>query len=396
MGLFESIFKNRPKPVGKFEGAWKLLNGYQPHFSTWSGSIYESDLIRAAINIRATHIGKLKVETVGAAKPALQNKLAHGPNSFQTWEQFLRRCSTLLDIFNSLILIPIFDDWGEISGIYAPLVNRCEIVQYGGKPYVRYRFSSGQEAAIELDLCGIMNHFSYKDDFFGESNHALLPTLDLMKIQGQAIKESVENAASYKFIAQLANFSKDSDLVKLRKAFSEENFGREADAGGLLLFPNTFQNIQKVDSKPFVVDADQLKIIRAGVYEYFNVNEDVLTGQAYGDKFAAWFDAVCEPFAIQFEQVLERMIFTFRERSLGNRVIVTANRIQYASTSEKLAVASQMADRGLMTRNELREIFNLAPLPEPLGDQIPARGEYYDITAEANSGDSGAGEEGSE
>ena len=90
------------------------------------------------------------------------------------------------------------------------------------------------------------------------------------------------------------------------------------------------------------------------------------------------------------------MIFSFRERSLGNRVIVTANRIQYASTSEKLAVASQMADRGLMTRNELREIFNLAPLPEPLGDQIPARGEYYDITAEANSGDSGAGEEGSE
>ena len=30
------------------------------------------------------------------------------------------------------------------------------------------------------------------------------------------------------------------------------------------------------------------------------------------------------------------------------------------------------------TRNELREIANLAPLPEPLGSQIPARGEYYD------------------
>jgi hypothetical protein len=28
----------------------------------------------------------------------------------------------------------------------------------------------------------------------------------------------------------------------------------------------------------------------------------------------------------------------------------------------------------------VRDILNLAPLPEPYGSQIPARGEYYDIT----------------
>ena len=48
---------------------------------------------------------------------------------------------------------------------------------------------------------------------------------------------------------------------------------------------------------------------------------------------------------------------------------------------------SQMADRGLMTRNELRQILNLAPLPEPLGSQIPARGEYYDVTDTTPDGD---------
>ena len=50
------------------------------------------------------------------------------------------------------------------------------------------------------------------------------------------------------------------------------------------------------------------------------------------------------------------------------------------SNADKMNAISQMADRGLMTRNELREILNLAPLPEPYGNQIPARGEYYDIT----------------
>jgi hypothetical protein len=41
-----------------------------------------------------------------------------------------------------------------------------------------------------------------------------------------------------------------------------------------------------------------------------------------------------------------------------------------------------MADRGLMTRNELRDILNLSPLPEPLGSQIPARGEYYNVNSQ--------------
>ena len=43
-----------------------------------------------------------------------------------------------------------------------------------------------------------------------------------------------------------------------------------------------------------------------------------------------------------------------------------------------------------LTRNEIREIMNLSPLPEPFGSQIPARGEYYDITA--NGGENDAGE----
>jgi hypothetical protein len=39
-----------------------------------------------------------------------------------------------------------------------------------------------------------------------------------------------------------------------------------------------------------------------------------------------------------------------------------------------------------MTRNELREIMNLSPLPDEIGNQIPARGEYYDVVAETENG----------
>ena len=393
MGLFDKIFGRAPKPTGRYEGAWKMLNGYTPHFTSWSGGIYESELIRAAINARATHIGKLKVETIGTAKEALRNKLRLNPNEFQTWEQFLRRLSTILDIHNTAFLVPVWDRYGEISGIYSPLPDRCTIAQYGGKPYLRYEFAWGERAAVELEYCGVMNRHTYRNDFFGESNRALFPTLDLIQIQNQGIEEGVKSAASYRFMAQLSNFSKASDLAAERKRYTEENFSRDAGGGGLLLFPNTYQNIKQIDVKPWVIDSEQMRAIKDGVFEYFTVNEDVLTGAAFGDKWAAFYESVVEPFAIQFSEVLTKMIFTYREQSLGNKVIATANRLQYMSNADKLAVSAQMADRGLMTRNEIREIWNLAPLPEPLGSQLPVRGEYYNANeAEPDN----TGEEGEE
>ena len=385
MSLFDKIFSNRPKEPKRFEGGFRMLNGYEPRFTTWGGSMYEQELVRAAIHARATHISKLKVETRGSAKPALQNKLKHGPNEFQTWSQFLYRLSTILDVHNTAFVIPVWDKFGEPSGVYAPLPTRCEIVQYKDVPYLRYEFGWGERAAVELSYCGILTKHQYRSDFFGEDNHALFPTMDLIHIQNQGIQEGVKSAATYRFMAQLSNFSKADDLAKERQRFTAENFSRDAKGGGLLLFPNTYANIKQVDVKPWVVDADQMKVIKSNVYEYFGVNEDILENKAYGDAWAAFYEGAVEPFAVQFSEVMTKMLFTFREQSSGNYVMATANRLQYMSNADKLRVAANMADRGLMTRNEIREIFNLTPLPDEIGNQLPIRGEYYNVGEESDT-----------
>ena len=372
MGLFDTFFKKAPKPVGRFEGDYKMLSVYEPKFTRYEGSIYESELVRSAINARATHISKLKVETMGAARPALQTKLKHGPNQMQTWSQFLYRLSTILDVHNTAFITPVYDMYGEISGIYAPLPDKCSVVQWGSVPYLRYEFAHGQKAAIELDYCGVMTKHQYRSDIFGESNRALFPTMDLISIQDQGIKEGVKSAATFRFMAQMDNFVKPDDLEKERKRFTEKNL---AKGGGLLLFPNTYKNIQQIQAKPFVVDADQMKAIRDSVYEYFGVNEDVLTNKAYGDAWAAFYEGAIEPFAIQFSEVMTKMLFTFREQSQGNMVMATANRLQYMSNNDKLNVTAQLLDRGMLTLNEAREIWNMAPVED--GDARIIRGEYY-------------------
>ena len=388
MGVFDWLFKSKPEPKGKYEGEFRLLDGYKPHFTSWNKDLYESELIRAAIGARATHISKLRVEVHGAAKPALQNKLKHGPNELQTWGQFLYRLSTILDMHNTAFIVPVYDQYGEPSGVYAPLPEKCKVVQYGGVPYLKYTFSNHQTAALELSYCGVMTKYQYKNDFFGESNNALFPTMDLIHIQEQGIEEGVKSAATYRFMATLNNFAKDEDLKKERERFSKNTFSQDSGGGGLLLFPNTYANVQQITSKPFTADAEQMEIIRKNVFEYFGVNEDVLQNKAYGDAWSAFYEGCVEAFAIQFSDVMTRMLFTFREQTQGNNVTATANRLQYMSNADKLAVSAQMADRGLMTRNEIRDIWNLAPLPEPYGDQLPIRGEYYNV------GDEGANDNG--
>ena len=385
MSLFDKIFGRQVKdePPRRQEHVFRLLNGYSPVFHSWSGELYEQELVRAAVDAKARHISKLDVKVLGSAKPSLQAKLKLGPNPWQTWGQFLYRAETLLEMQNNLIIVPTIDDSGETTGIYPIYYRTVEIVEFKGEPWVRIEFHNGQRIAIELRRIGIMTRYQFKNDLFGESNAALHPTMELIDIQNQGIEEGVKSAATFRFMATLANFSNDADLARERERFTNLNI-RSADAGDVLLWPNTYKDIQQINSKPFVVDAEQMKLINQNVYDYFGVNEDILQNKAIGDAWSAFYEGAIEPFAIQFSDVVTKMLFSQREREIGAKVVATANRLQYMSNTDKLNVSAQMADRGLMTRNEIREIWNLAPLPDEIGDTLPVRGEYYNLTEEAS------------
>ena len=375
-GLFDKIFrpKEAKKAISEGVSIFRELSGYRPVFSDWKGEIYESELVRAAIDSRARHISKLSVEMRGTALPSLQNKMKQGPNQWQSWSQFLYRLSTILDIHNTAFVVPVFDASMVITGYYPVLPRQCEIIEYKGEAWVRYKFADGSVAAVELKKCAILNKFQYKNDFFGEPNTSLDDTMKLIDIQNQGIEEAVKNSASYRFLAQVNNFTKADDLKNERVRFSQENLTKEAEAGGLLLFPNTYQNIQQIKSTPYTVDADQMKLIDDNVDKYFGVNDKIMKNEAKGDELDAFFNGAIEPFAIQFSETMTRAIFSERERSQGSYLIANANRLQYMTTSEKVAMAQQMLDRGVMSINEARELFNYAPVDG--GDVRTIRGEY--------------------
>ena len=52
-------------------------------------------------------------------------------------------------------------------------------------------------------------------------------------------------------------------------------------------------------------------------------------------------------------------IFTPTEKNFGNEILFESNRLQYASNKTKIELVRYASN--IMTINELREIFNLAP-----------------------------------
>ena len=375
IGLFDKIFRPKSEKV-RPDGFWQTLTAYQPQFYTVDGQVYEILLVRAAIDFRARQNAKLKVTLSGNANQVLRSMTRNKPCDYMTWYKFLYRVSTILDVQNNCIIVPILDAYGRITGYYPVLPSVTELVSVNGEPYLRYQFRDGQVAAMELQKCGILNKYQYLSDFFGENNDALNSTLNLISINEQSISEAVKQSASFRFMARVSNFTKSDDLKKEQERFSDTSLSGK---GGIVLFPNTYTDIQQIKSSAYNVDSAELQLIQNNVFNYFGVNEKLLQSEADSDIMDNFFTSCVEPFEIQLSEALTDMTFSNREQAAGNRVDVTANRLKYASMQQRIEMAKQLGDRGMVMRDKVRELFNLPPLPDGIGQSVPVRGEYYNV-----------------
>lgn len=394
MGILDKIFGKTPQSqeVINKGNTFKFVTGYEPVFHDWRGEIYESMLVRAAIDARSRHISKLKIDFPGTAKPDLSAKLRKRPNPWDTWSQFLYRTNTILDATNNCLIAPVYDADLNKIGFFPILSTQIKVVEYKGELWIKYKFRSGREsAACRLDEVAILRKYQFRSDFFGETNSALDETMDLISMQKQGIKEAIKTTSSYKFMAVANNFALAGDLEKEQNNFSERNFGKEAKQAKVLLFPNTYKDIKQIDLKPYTPDEKQMELINKNVFDYFGVSEKILQNSASGDEWSAFYEGAVEPFAIQFSETMTNALYSQREISQGSEVIATTNRVQYMSFNDKRQYIEGGLDRGILMIDEAREVYNLPPLPDGKGQRFIARGEYYFIDEE--EGNDNAGED---
>lgn len=375
MGLFDKIF-NPIKTLKVLNAYFSTFTAYSPVFVDRAGGIYEAETTRSAVHAFAVQCSKLKPHITGASNKALEKKLQLRMNPWQTMSQFLYRTATILEVENNVFLVPVLNRNDKTVGAFAVLPSLCEIVEdSGGNLYLRYQFSTGQFAAVEYERCAILTQRQFRDDFFGESNAPLAPILDLIDIQNQGIQEGIKQAASVRFMAKLGQSIRDEDLKKEQRRFRELNLSSENN-GGVLIYDAKYSDVKQIDSKPFVIDADQMKLINDNVYSYFGTNEKILRNEWNEAEWNAYYEGKVEPFALWLSLALTSMFYSEREIELGNTITFSANRLQFASTAVKLSTIVQLFDRGMLNRNEGREIMQMAPIPGKEGEIYYIRGEY--------------------
>lgn len=372
-----SIFSRKSKIAETVEQGLKeyfeMLNAYTPRFTTYEGGLYEMELTRAAIHSFATHVSKLKPEVNG--NPLLQLTLQNMPNSLMDTKKYLYRLATGYMVDNTVFIAPLEDRKGNTIGFYPCVLEKTELIKVNGITYLRYTMNNQQKFAIELSKVGILNQMQYKDELFGESNNVMKPTMELMHTNNEGIKEGVKNAAAIRFIAKLANSYKADDIAAERDRFVKENLATK-NHGGVMLFDQKYEEVKQITSNPYTVDPKQMEQIRDNVFDYFGTNEHILRNQFTSSEWNAYYEGKIEPFAIEMSLVHTNMTFLPEQIARGDKVMFTANRMQYLSNDEKLKTVTQLMDRGLITLNDGREIFNMSPLPD--GDVRYIRLEYTD------------------
>lgn len=360
--------------VGEY---FKLLGGYSPVFTSYSGGVYEMDLTRTAINSFATHCSKLKPEITGSAYKKLERTLQFKPNAFMDTTKFIARIATILECEHTVFIVPVEDEYGDVCGLYPLRPAMCEVIEHAGQVYLRYTFTSGERAAIEFERVGIMTSHQYTNDLFGEDNETMRPTMQLIHTSNEGIINAVKNSANIRFMAKIANMLKPEDIKKERERFTEDNLSAE-NKSGMIIYDGKFSELKQVESKPYTPNALQMQQIQENVCVHFGTNMDILQNKFTEEQWNAYYEGKIEPFALQISLVISNMLYSKRELAAGNMVTFSANRLQYASNNTKLQVSTQLYDRGLLNRNGVMDIWNMAHVED--GDKYYIRKEYTEVS----------------
>lgn len=365
--------------------SFKTFTGYQATFSSWDGELWEQELTRAAIHAGALAASKLNPEVseqVRSSHRKVYSAFRTAPNRYMGWSQFLYRLKTIYDLETTAVVIPQLAEDGEtVNGLWPLKYDYAEVVDYADEPWVRLHLGSGDVLAIELRKVAILTKFQYESDFFGGGN-AIDATMRLLHAQNEAEEKAIRMGANILYIGKVNGQMRETDIRAKRERFAEDNLST-MNRSGLMLYDQTFDSVEQVNHKSFVIDPEEMQRIERHVYTYFGVNEDILQNKYNEDTWDAFYEGNVEPFALQLADALNQMLFTPRERQMGNQVSFSSNRLQYMSAASKRNMIRDMLDRGVFSINDALRVLQMPPLTgkyQELGESHIVRGEYVDAT----------------
>ena len=350
-----------------------------PAFASWDGNMYEQAQIRARVECISTWCSKLKPEFVtpdgsGGSLPRMQRLVASWPNDMQSWPDFIRVVIGRYLIDTTAYIVPGYDENRNVVALYSMKPSYVEVVEYQGEPYVRFHLVTGEVLAYPFYDVAILTRFQLNSDIFGGGNMPLTPTLRLMDAQRQAEEIALKTGADIKFIGKLSGLMHERDMEAKRKKFSDQNLGPR-NQSGLLVYDTSWDEVKQIKTDHYTISTEEMTRIDKALDEYFTINEKILNGSFNEQEGTSFYESCIEPKAMLLGNAITRMCLSATQVRKGNYVMFSSSYLEYASTDSKLKVAKELGGMGMLSINEVRDIFQQPHIPG--GHMRLIRGEYY-------------------
>lgn len=363
--LFDRIFGRRTAPTSV--QSLKMMNGFIPSFSTIADA-YDTDVVRSAVDAISRNAAKLKPKHIRRINGQVtymdsnvEYLLSVRPNPYMDAYTFWYKVITQKYTQNNAYVFIDWDENGQAKSFYPINASQVEFVEAQNQIFVRFSFLGGQKVTLPYQDVIHLRRFFYKNDLYGETNHqALMPTLELINTTNEGIVNAIKSSANLRGLLKFSAMLKPDDMKAQRDAFINDYLDI-SNNGGIAATDAKAEYIP-LSSDPKLVDAKQMELIEDKVYKYFNVNAAIVKSDYTEEQWNAFYESVIEPNAIEMSLEFTAKLFTQRERGFGHEIVFEANRLQYASNTTKLNLVTVMMDRGILSMNEAREIFNLAPI----------------------------------
>ena len=366
----------------------EVLTDSRAVFSSFGNDIYASDFVNSCIERIANEISKIEVVSVISKENQISRLndditrlFRDGVNELQTAKDFLACCEWLRRKNKNCFIYPQWEmvkaangnEFKRYTAFYPLNPVSAELGHFdNGEWAIKFYWRDGSfdilpyNSIIHLrwrrgtsTLMGGGNDYGASDD---KDTLKALQTLDEIL---QGLPKMIQNSLSLQGVLSVKTVL---DKESLKNSAEDFETRIKVSKSGIVAvgLDGEYTPINK--NMPAIPDG-VLKFLKDIIRERYGISQAILDGDFNGTQHAAFFQNCIEDFIIEFEQAFTNRLFTPREKDVGHRIKCYYSRVSYMDATEKNALATLAKDTGLMTLNEIRELYGLSPLPDDEGNR---------------------------
>ena len=379
LDLFRPIKSDQLKTYTEFQE----LGTYKSYFGIFGNNIFDSADVRTAIRTLSEHTSKANPR---CTDKRIERLLQLNPNKYMNGKDFLAKIRNILEIKNTAFVYIERDNTNKVIGFYPVPYQTYTAVEYKDRLFVEFMFdgTAVNQLVVPWEDLAVHRKDYLMSDIGGESNKPLLGTLDVINTMDQGLENAVKSTANLRGILKSTKAMLSPDDLRKQKDSFVNDYMNLSNAGGIASLDAT-QEFKEINLKPTTATAEEQETYRERVYRYFGVNEKIIKSSYSESEYDAFYESRIEPVLVALSLEFTQKIFTDREISFGAEIWYESNRLQFASAKTKISMVA-LVDRGLMTPNEYRALFNMAPYEG--GDEFVLR---LDTSKTGDVSDDGTG-----